>query len=96
MVCFYQNVICKLTCKIGLYYAKHGVEFWSGGFQFFTNCGMQRFISLDPNMFSNQLLYHSSNNKQVQIEDKSRFIRVRDFLGQLHTLREWADGELQK
>lgn len=76
----------------GLYYRKHGVEFWSGGFQLFTNCGMQRFISLDPSILSNQLVYHSSNNKQIQIiDDKSRFIRVNDFLGQLHTLKEWAE-----
>lgn len=63
------------------------VEFWSGGFQLFSRCFMQRFISLDKDRFSKQLLYHSSDNKQSQL-GMSRFTKAQDLLGQLHSVKD--------
>lgn len=62
------------------------VEFWSGGYQLFGRCGLQRFLSLDPEIFSKQLLYHTADNKQRQL-DRRRFVRAEDLLGQLHAVR---------
>ena len=62
------------------------VEFWSGGYQVFGKCGMQRIILLEPESFSKHLVYHTSNNKQKQINE-SRLVKADDLLGQLHTVR---------
>jgi hypothetical protein len=65
------------------------VEFWSGGYQLFGRCYFNRILSLDPERFSRQLLYHGSNNKQRTV-DVGKFVRFRDFLGQLYTVKERA------
>ena len=75
----------------GLASARQIVEFWSGGYHLFHRCGVQRILSLNNTIFSNQLLYHSSNNKQIQLFDEGRFIRADDLLGQLHTLKNNAE-----
>jgi len=47
---------------------------------------------MDPEQFSKQLLFHTSNNKQ-RTKGKDKFIRAGDFLGQLHTvMRSATDG----
>lgn len=78
----------------GLY--MNNVEFWSGGWQLYGNakrgsaCNLQRIISLDPEVYSKQLLYHVSNNKQLQIS-RERRLRASDFFGQLNTVKERAE-----
>ncbi|KAL3762390.1 hypothetical protein ACHAW5_004707 [Stephanodiscus triporus] len=49
---------------------RQSVEFWSGGFQLFGQCFLNRNLSLDPRKFERQLLYHVSNNKQRTISPK--------------------------
>lgn len=76
--------------KDGLY--MHNVEFWSGGIQMWCardGCNIQRIVSLDPQLFSKHLLYHSANNKQKVISQDRR-VRVHHFLGQMNTLRKAA------
>ena len=69
---------------------RHNVEFWSGGIQMWCGfCNIQRIVSLDPNRFSKHLIYHTANNKQKKIPEE-RLVRVTDFFGQLHTLKEEA------
>uniref|UniRef100_A0A7S1BEA1 Uncharacterized protein n=1 Tax=Corethron hystrix TaxID=216773 RepID=A0A7S1BEA1_9STRA len=72
----------------------HNVEFWSGGFQLFGTCNIQRIISMEPEHFSRQLLYHSSNNKQKTIA-KERLKSVRDLYGQLATVVQTAEAKLE-
>ena len=74
----------------GLKAGYHSVEFWSGGYQLFCReCNLQRFISLDPDMFSRQLIFHVSNNKQKQ-RPRQRFVLADHLLKQLHTIRKDA------
>ena len=70
------------------------VEFWSGGYQLFGRCRLNRILSLDPKRFSRQILYHSSNNKQ-RTKGRDKFIRFSYFLGQLYTVKERASRSLQ-
>ncbi len=70
------------------------VEFWSGGYQLFGRCRLNRILSLDPARFSRQILYHSSNNKQ-KTKGTDKFIRLSQFLGQLYTVKERALNSLQ-
>ena len=76
------------------------VEYWSGGLHMFTRehgCMLQRIVSLDPTLFSKQLLYHTANNKQRQLHGKRRiFTKVNDLLGQLNTVRKNAEAEMQR
>jgi hypothetical protein len=76
------------------------VEYWSGGLHLFTKqhaCNMQRIISLDPDRFVRHLIYHSANNKQRQLsEKKKRFVKVNDLFGQLNTVRNNAQGEMER
>ena len=65
------------------------VEFWSGGYQLFGRCGLQRILSLDPDRFSKHLIYHTANNKQRQIS-RHRLVKVNDFIGQLHRVKQAA------
>lgn len=74
---------------------RHAVEFWSGGFQLFGQCKLNRVLSLDPDRYSKQLLYHTANNKQGTLKTQ-KFIRAEDFLGQLHTVKARAEASLQK
>ena len=69
---------------------RHSVEFWSGGFQLFGQCLLNRVLPLDPRRFERQLLYHVSNNKQRSAPAK-KFIRVGDFYGQLLRVKEKAE-----
>jgi len=74
------------------------VEFWSGGYQFFTGvrggCNMQRVISFaSPSDFSKHLLYHMANNKQKQLPQK-RMLRAQDLLGQMNTVLKQAQKDM--
>lgn len=69
---------------------RHSVEFWSGGFQLFGQCFLNRILSLDPRKFERQLIYHVSNNKQRTAPGK-KFIRVGDFYGQILRVKERAE-----
>jgi len=71
---------------------KQNVEFWSGGYQLFGRCQLQRVVSLDPEIFSKQLIYHSADNKQ---RTKTwRLIKANDLLGQLLTVKDMAAAKL--
>merc|ERR1719296_163262 len=74
------------------------VEFWSGAFQLFSGgiggCNMQRIIPLDdPDEFSKFLLYHTTNNKQIQ-RARDRRVLVKNLLGQLNTIKKVAEQAL--
>lgn len=71
------------------------VEFWSGGYQLFGRCFLQRIVSLDPPKFSRQLLFHSANNKQRTI-DVQRMVKANNLLGQMHTVRNNATKHLEE
>eukprot|EP00587_Corethron_hystrix_P005546 CAMPEP_0113303694 /NCGR_PEP_ID=MMETSP0010_2-20120614/4004_1 /TAXON_ID=216773 ORGANISM="Corethron hystrix, Strain 308" /NCGR_SAMPLE_ID=MMETSP0010_2 /ASSEMBLY_ACC=CAM_ASM_000155 /LENGTH=467 /DNA_ID=CAMNT_0000157735 /DNA_START=189 /DNA_END=1592 /DNA_ORIENTATION=- /assembly_acc=CAM_ASM_000155 len=72
----------------------HNVEFWSGGFQLFGTCNMQRIIVLNPiERFSGHLIYHSANQKQSRVTPQ-RHVRVTDLLGELLTVVREAEEEL--
>jgi len=77
-------------------FGPHNVEFWSGSYQFFTggrhHCNMQRIISMNPDHFSNHLLYHTANNKQKEIS-RSRMVRMNDLFGQLNHVRKTAEHD---
>ncbi|VEU34036.1 unnamed protein product [Pseudo-nitzschia multistriata] len=74
------------------------VEFWSGGLNLFTArhaCNMQRLVSLDPDKFSKQLIYHSANNKQRQLHGKRHtFVKINDLYGQLLTVSKDAEEKM--
>lgn len=76
------------------------VEFWSGGLNLFTArhaCNMQRLVSLDPEIFSKQLIYHSANNKQRQLTGKKEsFVKVNDLFGQLLTISKDAEDKMKE
>lgn len=73
------------------------VEFWSGGYQLFGGgiggCNIQRIVPIDPDGFSKFLLYHTANNKQIQIP-RSRRLLVENLLGQINTVKKKADKKL--
>jgi len=75
------------------------VEFWSGGLNLFTArhaCNMQRLVSLDPDKFAKQLIYHSANNKQRQLSGKKEsFVKINDLFGQLLTISKDAEDEMK-
>lgn len=70
------------------------VEFYSGGYQFFTGvlggCNMQRVVSMDPEHFSKHFIYHVANNKQRQLA-RRRMVRADHLLGQLNTVKKRAE-----
>jgi len=68
---------------------RHSVEFWSGGFQLFGQCYLNRILPLEPRRFEKHLIYHVSNNKQRTAPAK-KMIRVGDFYGQILTVKERA------
>jgi hypothetical protein len=76
------------------------VEFWSGGLNLFTArhaCNMQRLVSLDPDDFSKQLIYHSANNKQRQLSWRQKsFVKINDFFGQLITVSHDAEEKMKE
>jgi hypothetical protein len=79
----------------GMGYTTDHVEFWSGGFQLWGQmCEMQRIVSLDPRQFSRHLLYHTANNKQVEITSE-RLVKVSTLFGQLHSVKHKAQAEMQ-
>mmetsp|Transcript_20472 Transcript_20472/g.31305 ORF Transcript_20472/g.31305 Transcript_20472/m.31305 type:complete len:506 (+) Transcript_20472:152-1669(+) len=78
------------------------VEFWSGGYQHFggngavvQGCNMQRVISLEPEKFSKQLLYHTANNKQKAIV-KARQSNVNTVFRQLQTVKKAAIAKISR
>ena len=102
---FLQNVACKggffppfkdrPFVNDGLHMAN--VEFWSGGYQHFggsstfaQGCNMQRVLSLEPERFSRQLLYHTANNKQHTIPQKQRLVNANTVFQQLYTVKKNA------
>jgi hypothetical protein len=70
------------------------VEFFSGGYQFFTGvlggCNMQRIVSMNPDHFSKHFIYHVANNKQRQLA-RRRMVRADHLLGQLNTVKKTAE-----
>jgi len=74
---------------------RHSVEFWSGGFQLFGQCYLNRILPLEPRQFEKQLIYHVSNNKQRTIAAK-KVIRVQDFYGQILKVKERAEEFVRK
>jgi hypothetical protein len=70
------------------------VEFYSGGYQFFTGvlggCNMQRIVSMHPDHFSKHFIYHVANNKQRQLAAR-RMVRADSLFGQLNTLKKRAE-----
>jgi hypothetical protein len=73
------------------------VEYWSGGMNLFTRkygCNLQRLVSLDPDRFAKQLIYHASNNKQLT-KKKGQFVNANEFFGQLLTVRNDAVEVMQ-
>jgi hypothetical protein len=62
------------------------VEYWSGGIQLVTACGLQRIIALSGDAWGKHILLHTSNNKQEQLQHVSeRFTRLDDLYGMLLT-----------
>jgi len=58
---------------------------------------MQRLVSLDPEKFSKQLIYHSANNKQRQLTgQKQKFVKVNDLFGQLLTISKDAEDKMKE
>lgn len=79
----------------GMGYATDNVEFWSGGMQLWgQTCGMQRIVSLEPHQFSRHLLYHTANNKQVELTSE-RLVKVSTLLGQLHSVKHKAEAVMR-
>lgn len=76
------------------------VEYWSGGIQLagVNGCNLQRIVSLDPYHFSRQLLYHTSNNKQLTRRIRRRFSghTLHEFWGQINTVRKNAEAAMKK
>jgi len=73
---------------------RYAVEHWSGGFQLFGECRLNRIMSLDSERFSRHLLYHTANNKQ-RTKGEDFFVRAGDLLGQLHTVKDRAAQSIQ-
>jgi hypothetical protein len=75
------------------------VEFWSGGYQFFTGvlggCNMQRVLTMNPDDYSKQFIYHVANNKQRQLS-RSRMLRADHLMAQLNTVVKMAQRAKQK
>ena len=75
------------------------VEYWSGGIQLsgIHACNMQRIMTLDPDGFAKQLLYHTSNNKQRSPNVAGKFSgrNIQEFWGQLNTIRKNAEQAMQ-
>jgi hypothetical protein len=88
--------LCRFT-QDGL--DPRNVEFWSGGLNLFTArhaCNMQRLVSLDPDKFAKQLVYHSANNKQRQLHgNKKAFVKINDLFGQLLTITKDAEDKMK-
>lgn len=74
------------------------VEYWSGGFQLagLHACNLHRLVPLQPDLFAQFLLYHTSNNKQHQKYVRHRFYgrHILDFWGQLNTIRINAEMKI--
>lgn len=70
------------------------VEYWSGGISLFTArhaCNLQRIVVLDPAGFSRQLIYHTANNKQKQLQHrKETFTKAETMWGQLNSVSKRA------
>ena len=68
-------------------------------FQSFRACNLQRIVSLEPDGFSRQLIYHSANNKQKQLtrqRKSDRFVKVDTLLGQLNAVKKNAQEASRK
>lgn len=80
----------------GMGWTTDSVEFWSGGLQLWGQmCEIQRMVSLDPQLFSNHLIYHTANNKQKEIE-RERLVKVQTLLGQLYTVQQRAQDDMKR
>jgi hypothetical protein len=75
------------------------VEFWSGGYQFFTGvkggCNMQRVLTMDPDDYSKQFIYHVANNKQRQLS-RHRMLRADHLMAQLNSVVKMAQRAKQR
>ncbi len=78
------------------------VEYWSGGMNLVTSqngCNLQRVIALDSSRFAKSLLYHTSNNKQMQFGSgpwRNKLVKANDLLGQLNTVKANAEAEMSR
>ena len=70
------------------------VEYWSGGVQLTSRvngCNLQRIVNLERTAFARHILYHTTNNKQVQLQSvRERFTRLDDLYGMLTSVRKNA------
>lgn len=75
-------------------FGPNGAEFWLDSQQIFAggdqHCNMQRIISMNPDHFSNHLLYHLLNNKQKQV-DQEDAVRVNNLFGQFNHIQKTAE-----
>jgi hypothetical protein len=70
------------------------VEFWSGGYQYFTGvrggCNMQRVVSFKSSEdFSKHFIYHMANNKQKQLTT-NRMLRADHLFAQMNAVLKKA------
>jgi hypothetical protein len=76
------------------------VEYWSGGVQLVTKangCNLQRIISLERKAFARHILYHTTNNKQEQLQNvRERFTRLHELYGMLISVRKNAQRAMQR
>jgi hypothetical protein len=79
---------------------KMSVEYWSGGIQLVASwsCNMQRIVTLEPEGFAKQLLYHTSNNKQRAENVRHRYSSrtIDQFWAQLNTVRKNAERRVHQ
>jgi hypothetical protein len=58
---------------------------------------MQRLVSLDPDDFSEQLIYHSANNKQRHLSwRKKSCVKINELFGQLTTTSQDAEEKMKE
>ena len=68
----------------GLQNSGNAVEFWSGGFHLFLNCHVKRILSLHPDLYARQMIFHTSLNKQFQRSD--RLVPASKLLSQIRSM----------
>ena len=68
----------------GLQNPGNAVEFWSGGYHLFLNCHVKRIVSVEPDLFARQLMFHTSLNKQFQRRD--RLVPASKLLSQIRSM----------
>ena len=98
----YNYKLCKGTSSFippfdGYHVAEDGythvtdsVEFWSGSLQLYgQQCSIQRLVAIDTDNFSKHLIYHTANNKQIELPN-TRFTKVKTLYEQLQRVVKQA------